>query len=131
VTNDDLKKGQRQPSVSIPPSQASKEDTSEKVNKPQAESSSIEPDSPENIEKDDSTHLDKLEQKYEKAKNEVEILTAKMNGLFMKYYSVDNKTPKEMIQSEISRTNLQLQKARDDEEKAKKELEEYKSENRK
>jgi hypothetical protein len=131
VTNDDLKKSQRQPSVSIPPNQPSKEDISENINKPQAESPSIEPDPPEEIEKDDSTHLDKLEQKYEKAKNEVDKLTAKMNGLFMKYYGVNNKTPKEMIQSEISRTNLQLQKARDDVEKAKKELEKYKYKNRK
>jgi hypothetical protein len=69
--------------------------------------------------------------KYEKAKKNVEMLITKMNGLFMKYYSTDNSTPKEMIQSEISRTGLQLQKARDDEENAKKELEEYKSKKRK
>lgn len=131
VTNDDLKKGQRHPSVSVPPEQSSKEDTSEKVDEPEAKLTPTDTDSSEQLASEETKHLENLELKYEKAKKNVEMLITKMNGLFMKYYSTDNTTPKEMIQSEISRTGLQLQKARDDEENAKKELEEYKSKKRK
>jgi hypothetical protein len=131
VTNEDLKKGQRLPSVSVPSQQASKEDKSEKEEKPEIKVTPANSDSPEQAKTDETKHLEDLELKYEKAGKQVEMLTAKMNGLFMKYYSTNNTTPKEMIQSEISRTGLQLQKARDDEEKAKKELEDLKSKKRK
>jgi hypothetical protein len=130
VTNEDLKKSERQPGVSIPALQASTEDTSEKPEKPEMPA----PDklnSTEQAQSDESKHLESLVLKQKKAKEQVESLTAKMNGLFMKYYSPDNTTPKQMIQSEISRTALQLQKARDDEEKAKKELEDLKSKKQK
>ena len=131
VTNDDLKRGQRQPSVSVPPEQSSKEDTSEKVDAPEAKLTPTDTDSSEQLASEETKHLESLELKYEKAKKNVEMLITKMNGLFMIYYSTDNTTPKEMIQSEISRTGLRLQKARDDEVNAKKELEEYKSKKRK
>ena len=127
VTNEDLEKSQRQPSVSIPSQQESKEETIEKAEKAEIKTSLSESESPEPSKMDEKVHLESLQGKYEKAKAQMEMLTNKMNGLFMKYYSTDNMTPKEMIQSEISRTSLQLQKARDDEEKAKKELEDFKS----
>jgi hypothetical protein len=130
VTNEDLKKSQREPSVSIPPPQESKEETLEKSEKPAIEPPPAESDIPEPSEEYDTEHLKSLELKHEKAKAQEEMLMNKMNGLFMKYYSPDNTTPKQMIQSEISRTALQLQKARDDKEKAKKELEDYKSKKR-
>jgi len=131
VTNEDLKKGQRLPSVSVPSQLASKEDKSEKAEKPEIKVTPTNSDAPEQAKTDETKHLEGLQVKYEKAGKQVEMLTAKMNGLFMKYYSTNNTTPKEMIQSEISRTGLQLQKARDDEEKAKKELEDLKSKKRK
>lgn len=130
VTNEDLKKGQRQAGVSVPAKETSKENTSEKAEKQDTESPPETKSSPEQGKIDEKKHLESLELEYEKAKAQVEMLTSKMNGLFMKYYSPDNKTPKVMIQSEISQTALQLQKARDDEEKAKKELEDYKSKKR-
>lgn len=128
VTNEDLKKGQRQPSVSVP---SRKESEEEKPEKPETKNPLTEQDSPEPEIGDDRQHLKDLELKHEKAKAQVEILVNKMNGLFIKYYSPDNTTPKQMIQSEISRTALQLQKAQDDEKRAKKELEDYKSKKRK
>jgi hypothetical protein len=130
VTNEDLKKSERQPSVSTPALQASAEDTSEKTVNPDKKPDQPKSDSTEQAKSDETKRLESLLLKYEKAKEQVEKLTTKMNGLFMKYYSPDDTTPREMIQSEISRTGLQLQKARDDEEKAKKELEDYKSKNR-
>jgi len=124
VTNEDLKKEKRTSGVSVPAQQTSTEDTSEKEEKIVLPAKS---NSPEQAKSDESKRLDNLMLKYEQAKEQVELLTTKMNGLFMKYYSPDNMTPKEMIQSEISRTALQLQKARDDEEEAKKELDDFKS----
>jgi hypothetical protein len=131
VTNEDLEKGQKLPSVSVPSKQESKEETSEKAVTPEIKTARPKSESPEPTKIDEKAHLESLQVKYEMAKAQLEMLTNKMNGLFMKYYSTDNTTPKEMIQSEISRTGLQLQKARDDEEKAKKELEDYKSNTRK
>jgi hypothetical protein len=130
VTNEDLKNSKRQPSVSVAPSKEPKDKTQEKAKKPETKPPLTGPDSPEPASKDDAQNLKNLELKHEKAKAQVEILMNKMNGLFLKYYSPDNTTPKQMIQSEISRTALQLQKARDDEQKAKKELEDYKSKKR-
>ncbi len=131
VTNEDLKKGERAPSVSIPAQQASTEDSANKDEEPKKKSAPVKPDHPEQAQSEEAQKLDSLLLQYEKAKEQVEMLTTKMNGLFMKYYSPQNTTPREMIQSEISRTSLQLQKARDDEEKAKKELEDYKSKKQK
>jgi hypothetical protein len=127
VTNEDLKKAQRQPSVSIPPQQESKEETSEKTGRPEIKPTSTEPDSQGNPKEDNTQHLKGLELKHQEAKAMVEMLMNKMNALFVKYYSPDTTTPKQMIQSEISRTALQLQKAQADEEKAKKDLDDYKS----
>ncbi len=127
VTNEDLNKGQRQASVSVPSQPASKEEAQEKTEMPAVKPPPTDAVSPEPARVDDSQHLKDLELNHEKAKAQVEMLMKKMNGLFLKYYSPDNTTPKQMIQSEISQTALQLQKARHDEEKAKKALEDYKS----
>jgi hypothetical protein len=130
VTNEDLKKGQRQPSVSVPSQQESREKKPEKTEKPAIKTSITEQDPPEPTGEDDTQHLKDLELKHEKTKAQVEMLMNKMNGLFIKYYSPATTTPKQMIESEISRTALQLQKARDEEKRAKKELEDYKSKKR-
>ena len=130
VTNEDLSRSQRQASVSVPTPQKSKEETREKTGTPEIPSPSTEPDSLDSARDEEAYQLKNLEQAYEKAKAQVEILMNRMNGLFIKYYSPDNTTPKQRIQSEISRTALQLQKARSDEEKAKKTLEDFKSKNR-
>jgi hypothetical protein len=130
ITNEDLEKGERIPSVSVPENQSSTEKISEKAETPEQKPPPPRSGSPENVKSEETTRLESLTLIYERAKEQVELLTNKMNGLFMKYYSPDNTTPKEMIQSEISRTALQLQKARDDEEKAKKELDAFKSKNK-
>ncbi len=130
VTNEDLNRGQRQPSVSVPSPQKSKEEIQEKTGTPEILSPSTQPDSLDSAKDEEAYPLKNLEQEYEKAKGQVEILMNRMNGLFIKYYSPDNTTPKQRIQSEISRTALQLQKARSDEEKAKKALEDFKSKKR-
>lgn len=126
VTNEDLKKIKRLPGVSVPQEQNPDEGIVDPKDSPSVTPESQGVASPED-ESLNTENLDRLEQRYHHAKETVEMLMAKMNGLFMKYYSVADTTPREMIQSEISRTYLQLQKAQDAAEKAKKELEEYTS----
>ena len=126
VTNQDLKTIKRLPAVSLP----EKEDQIADAEGPKTEPESIVPPKTERIpstqdidKKTGSASDSTLEQKYEKAREYVDLLTIKMNGLWQKYYSADDGTPKERIQSEISQTYLQLQKAQHDAEKAKKEWE--------
>ena len=49
----------------------------------------------------------------------------KINGLWQTFYSMDDMTPKDQIQQQISDTFDKYQKARDDEAKAKDELDRY------
>lgn len=126
VSNEDLKKGRRQPGVSVLPAKLPEEDKKASVETQETKPVPALLDSPEQTKDDENKLLENLELKYEEAKTQVQMLLTKMNGLFMKYYSPGDTTPKERVQSEISQTALQLQKARNDEEKAKRELEDYK-----
>ena len=59
-----------------------------------------------------------LEAKWKKAREYVGLLTTKMNGLWQEFYSMDDMTSREKIQREISETSLRLQKAKEDEARA-------------
>jgi hypothetical protein len=84
-------------------------------------------------EKDQTSFYDvkNLESKWEKANEYVALLTLKMNALWQEYYSLDDMTPRDHIQRQISETYLKLQKAQEDAEQAKKELEEARRKSRK
>jgi hypothetical protein len=121
VTNADLRKGNKTPSVDVASDQVIKKDNTKpestvspeaKLKKPQAKKDTVE---------DKSANLARLEQNYEKAKERVELLLMKMNGLWQKYNNPGDMTPKTRVQSEIAQTYLLLQKAQKDAEKAKKE----------
>lgn len=62
-----------------------------------------------------------LEQKWKSAREQVGLLTTKMNGLWQEFYSMDDMSSREKIQREISETSLRLQKAKEEEAKARKE----------
>lgn len=130
VTNQDLEKAKRMPSVSVPEGQIA--DTEEPAPEPVTEAppSMKKTLSSQEIDREESSAVKSLEQEYEKAKEYVELLTIKMNGLWQKYYSADDATPKERIQSEISQTYLQLQKAQIDAERAQKQWEASQSKGR-
>jgi aspartate oxidase len=61
----------------------------------------------------------------------VALLTLKMNALWQEFYSMDDMTPRDHIQRQISETYLKLQKAQIDAEQAKKEMEEAHRKSRK
>lgn len=73
---------------------------------------------------DDSQRMT-LESNYAKAKEYADLLETKINGLWQAFYSMDDMTPKDQIQQQISDTFDKYQKARDDESKAKDELDRY------
>lgn len=66
-----------------------------------------------------------LEERYQKAKEYVELLTLKLNALWQEFYSLDDMTPRDTIQQAIAETFLKLQKAQEEEDKAREELEKY------
>ena len=64
---------------------------------------------------------DKLEQKWKSAREQVGLLTTRMNGLWQEFYSMDDMSSRENIQRNISETSLRLQKAKGEEAQAGKE----------
>jgi hypothetical protein len=65
---------------------------------------------------------DELEQKWKNAREQVGLLTTRMNGLWQEFYSMDDMSSRETIQRQISETSLRLQKAKEDEARARKEF---------
>lgn len=63
------------------------------------------------------------EEKWMRAKEQVELLILKINALWQEFYSLDDSTSQKSVQRKIDEASLNLQKARQDEEKLKKELE--------
>jgi hypothetical protein len=72
-----------------------------------------------------------LKQKWDLALERVDLLTMKMNALWQEFYSLDDMTPRESIQQQISETYEKLLKAQDEEAVAKEELEGFLSRTRK
>jgi hypothetical protein len=66
-----------------------------------------------------------LEANWLKAKEYADLLEIKINGLWQEFYSMDDMMPKDQIQQQISDTFDKYQKAREDEAKAKEELDKF------
>jgi hypothetical protein len=64
---------------------------------------------------------DELEQKWKNAREQVGLFTTRMNGLWQEFYSMDDMSSRENIQRNISETSLRLQKAKEEEARARKE----------
>ncbi len=64
-----------------------------------------------------------VEEKWRRAKEYAELLTVKLNSLWQEFYSMDDMTSRDSIQREINDTFEKLQKALEEEEKARGELE--------
>lgn len=63
-----------------------------------------------------------LEDQWGKAKEDVNTLSRKLNTLWKQFYSMDDLTAREGVQSEISETSQQLQKAKEEETSIREEL---------
>lgn len=64
---------------------------------------------------------DELEQKWKSAREQVGLFTTRVNGLWQEFYSMDDMSSRDNIQRNISETSLRLQKAKEEEAKARKE----------
>ncbi len=69
--------------------------------------------------------LKALQEKGEKAKEYVELLTLKMSALWQQFYGLDNLSSKEAVQQAIAETFIKLQDAQTEETKARQELEKF------
>jgi hypothetical protein len=129
LTNTDLKKARRPARIPVSPSLEEEESAPEEATEetpsdnriiptqraPQEESES------DSAESQETTELS-LEEKWEKAKEYVALLTLKMNALWQEFYSMDDMTPRDYIQQQISETYQKLQEAQEEEEKLRQEL---------
>ncbi len=66
-----------------------------------------------------------LENNYLKAKEYADLLETRVNGLWQTFYNMDDMTPKDQIQQQIADAFDKYQVARQDEERAKAELDRY------
>lgn len=71
------------------------------------------------------TSLKTLQERWEKAREYVELLTLKMGALWQEFSNAENPGARESIQLAIAETFLKLQNAQEEEEKARQELEKF------
>jgi len=121
VTNDDLKKFNRTTTVIATQAANPKAVKSNIPAPPQQIPVIISPKS-RNRDRSGVKKENELEKKYQEANKQVGLLTLKMRALWQHFYSMPDLTPKNQIQQQISLTYLQLQKAQEDAERLKKQL---------
>lgn len=127
VTNADLHRVKKKTAVSIIRPLVSELET-EPGTKPAGEPSPRKEKSPKSQAEEEKIFKEQkaaLEEKWNKAKELVSLYITKMNSLWQEFYSLDDMTSREKIQIEINDTNLKLEKAREDEAKAKEELDKF------
>jgi hypothetical protein len=128
VTNADLARLKKKPALEIPPAppeQQPVEQTALTTPSPAEEAAKLsEPIGPPQREETE-TSLKNLQEKWEKAKEYVELLTLKMSALWQQFYALDNLSSKEAVQQAIAETFIKLQDAQTEETKARQELEKF------
>jgi len=128
-TNADLAKMKKKPALEIPPTEAAREAT-----RPEAQGTTP-PETPPTetpaataeplTESAARATLRDLQDRWEKAKEYVELLTLKMGALWQEFYAMDNMTTREALQLSISETFVKLEKAQEEETTARQELEKF------
>jgi hypothetical protein len=125
VTNEILEKKKLEPSISIRSAESPKSEVSAVTEMP--ERRSLDQISLQALSDKDQTSffdLESLETKWNETQEQVALLTLQLSALWQKYYSMNDMTPRNLIQQQISETYLRLQKAQSDADQAKKDLEE-------
>ncbi len=138
VTNADLAKLKKKPALEIPSAMVESEKTGTPPAGPPSETPSE--TTPQAVETSgpaapsgsttqepspSEANLKSLQEKWEKAKEYVELLTLKMGALWQELANVDAPSAKEAIQLAIAETFLKLQSAQEEEERARQELEKF------
>ena len=76
-------------------------------------------------EKPAAPELKAVQERWEKAKEYVELLTLKMGALWQQFYSLEDMTTKDALQQAIAETFIKLEKAREEEDRARQDLENF------
>ncbi|UCC41195.1 MAG: hypothetical protein JSV96_07160 [Candidatus Aminicenantes bacterium] len=124
ITNAKLKKTAKKSAVTTSrPAAKSTSAKSPSSPQPKSPSGTTQPSATSELDKTGAvdTKAD-LELKWQRAQEYVGLLTTKMNALWQEYYSMDDMTDRSSIQRQIAETFQKLQKAKEDADKAKKEL---------
>lgn len=129
VTNASLAKLKKKPALetpAAPPSPVAEEPTLSEA-APEAPAAPQEPaegalPAPE---KQVSPDLKALQERWDKAKEYVELLTLKMGALWQQFYNLEDMTTKDAIQQSIAETFIKLQNAQEEENRARQELEKF------
>jgi uncharacterized protein (DUF342 family) len=66
-----------------------------------------------------------LQERWDKAKEYVELLTLKMGTLWQQFYGLEDMTTKDAVQQSIAETFIKLQRAQEDETRARQDLEKF------
>lgn len=125
VTNADLAKIKKRAAILVPQSTGVRGERAE-ISSPARKSPPEKSPQPKTEEADkieSQTASSDLEERWRKAKEYGELLTLKINALWQEFYSLDDSTSQERLLREIDKATAILQKAQEDEEKIKKELE--------
>jgi len=129
VTNADLAKFKKKPALEIPAAEeppVKEEATTAPAPPPPAQESQVEPvPGGPAAEENSRATLQKLQEKWENAKEYVDLLTLKMGALWQQYNGLDATSSKEAVQLAISETFLKLEKAQEEEAKARQALEKF------
>ena len=129
VTNADLAKMKKKPALEIAPPEVPPETIgpeAPETTPPETPQAETPPPPAEPLpESAVQATLKDLQARWEKAKEYVELLTLKMSALWQEFYALDNMTTRDAIQLSISETFIKLEKAQEDEVKARQELEKF------
>jgi type IV secretory pathway VirB10-like protein len=132
VTNADLAKMKKKPALETPP--APPEPGPETAEPPEAsatppsavaESQESQAQAVAPPESGSPSNLKALQERWEKAKEYVELLTLKMSALWQQFYGLVDAGAKEAVQKSIGETFIKLQDAQQEETRARLELEEF------
>ena len=128
ITNAELAKMKKKPALEIPAAESprAKEEAkaAESPSPTQAKEPPPQPPSVEPVPADKSpATLRQAQQRWEKAKEYVDLLTLKMGVLWQEYNGLDATASKEPIQQAISETFIKLEQAQEEEGQARQELE--------
>ena len=129
ITNAELAKMKKKPALEIPAAESPRPKEEAKAaqppgNPPTAQELHPQPPSVEPVPADKSpATLREAQQRWEKAKEYVDLLTLKMGTLWQEYNGLDATASKEPIQQAISETFIKLEQAQEEEGQARKQLE--------
>jgi hypothetical protein len=132
VTNADLAKMKKKPALETPP--APPEPATESAEAPETSATppptTTEPQEPSTTlapspESGAPADLKALQQRWEKAKEYVELLTLKMSALWQQFYGLVDAGAKEAVQQAIGETFIKLQDAQEEETRTRLELEKF------